>query len=204
MSQKKNIGSLIEDEVRRLQIPIVDFAKKINCQRNNVYNIFRRDTIDIIKLKEICRVLNRNFFQEIADNLDLVGNCEETENEKLKQKAVSQFFAVVPNLLSKMNKSCTIVFCQLTNPVYKDCVTPDFGLSPYFITFTIGDTFKERMGDKSLLPVAIVYGHNHCQVEVIRNVAYNSVCVNIKLDYKTEAEWYHTLMLAFDTYARFS
>lgn len=39
MAGKKTIGELIEYEVRKQQIPITKFAKMINCQRNNVYDV---------------------------------------------------------------------------------------------------------------------------------------------------------------------
>ena len=39
---KTTIGKLIESEVRKQQIPITEFAKLICCQRNNVYDIFKR------------------------------------------------------------------------------------------------------------------------------------------------------------------
>lgn len=40
MTNKRTIGELIENEVRKQQIPITGFAKMICCQRNNVYDIF--------------------------------------------------------------------------------------------------------------------------------------------------------------------
>ena len=49
----KTIGEIIEREVRKQQIPITQFADMICCQRNNVYDIFRRSKIDIILLKRI-------------------------------------------------------------------------------------------------------------------------------------------------------
>lgn len=36
MTNKRTIGELIENEVRKQQIPITEFAKMICCQRNNV------------------------------------------------------------------------------------------------------------------------------------------------------------------------
>ena len=42
-----------------------------------------------------------------------------------------------------------------------------------------------------------------CDVEVCTNMVYGSVCVNVKLDYKTQDEWRNVLQLAFETYNRF-
>ena len=169
-SEKLTIGKLIEKEVRKQQIPITEFARLICCQRNNVYDIFKRSKIDIVQLKQISKVLRQNFFKELADDLELI-------NEEEMSGADSG---------------------------YEDYATPDFGLPDYFITFTIGDTLQERIGNNLALPIGVVHDStNNCEVEVCTNVVYGSVCVNVKLDYKTQDEWRKVLLLAFETYDRF-
>lgn len=203
-SEKLTIGKLIEKEVRKQQIPITEFARLICCQRNNVYDIFKRSKIDIVQLKQISKVLRRNFFKELADDLELINEEEMSGADVKKQKAVSQFFEVVPNILRELGKPSTIIFCKLDEPGYEDCATPDFGLPDYFITFTIGDTLQERIGKNLALPIGVVHDStNNCEVEVCTNVVYGSVCVNVKLDYKTQDEWRKVLLLAFETYDRF-
>lgn len=203
MTDKRTIGKLIENEVRKQQIPITEFAKMICCQRNNVYDIFKRSKMDIAQLKQISKVLNRNFFKELSEDVELINDSEESEEEAIKQKAVSQFFNVVPDILRKLGKPSTIVFSKLDEPGYEDCPTPDFGLPDYFITFTIGETLKERIGDCPVLPVASVFNDEGCMVEICTNTIYGSVCINVKLDYKTYDNWYKTIDFAFDTYKRF-
>ena len=78
----KTIGEIIEREVRKQQIPITQFADMICCQRNNVYDIFRRSKIDILLLKRISEVLKRNFFKDLAEDLDLINESEEKAQEK--------------------------------------------------------------------------------------------------------------------------
>lgn len=200
MKTDLNIGELIENEVRKQQIPIIEFAKMIHCQRSNVYNIFHRNKIDIIQLKQISKVLNRNFFKDLAENLELITISDETENEKMQHSAVSQFFNVVPDLLIKLGKEPTIVFSRFNESKYKQ--TPDFGLSNDFITFTIGETLKERIGICPSLQIAPVY-YNNYMVEVCQNITTGLFCVNIKLDYKSPEEWLQYLKFAFETYSRF-
>ena len=150
-SEKLTIGKLIEKEVRKQQIPITEFARLICCQRNNVYDIFKRSKIDIV--------------------LELINEEEMSGADVKKQKAVSQFFEVVPNILRELGKSSTIIFCKLDEPGYEDCATPDFGLPDYFITFTIGDTLQERIGNNLALPIGVVHDStNNCEVEVCTNV----------------------------------
>lgn len=197
-SEKLTIGKLIEKEVRKQQIPITEFARLICCQRNNVYDIFKRSKIDIVQLKQISKVLRQNFFKELADDLELINEEEMSGADVKKQKAVSQFFEVVPNILRELGKPSTIIFCKLDDSGYEDCATPDFGLPDYFITFTIGDTLQERIGNNLALPIGVVHDStNNCEVEVCTNVVYGSVCVNVKLDYKTTRRMEKSFAVSF-------
>lgn len=56
------IGREIEKVVREKRMPVKELAKKISTNRNNVYNIFKRDTIDTGLLEKIGKVLDYNFF----------------------------------------------------------------------------------------------------------------------------------------------
>lgn len=58
-----HIGKIIEQKLREKRYPITDFAKKINTDRSNVYNIFRRNTIDTGLLQKISEILEHDFFQ---------------------------------------------------------------------------------------------------------------------------------------------
>ena len=181
MTDNKTIGELIELEVRRQGISITGFAEMICCQRNNVYDIFKRDNIDIKLLKNISTLLKRNFFRELAEAPELITDKEETAEEEKNRKAVSQFFEVVPDVLHKLGKSPAIVFCKMSEDEQANRKLPDFGLPGYFITFTIGETLKERVGENPVLPITPVSNNSDNKVEVCQNVVYDSVCVNITL-----------------------
>lgn len=202
MANKRTIGELIENEVRKQQIPITEFAKMICCQRNNVYDIFKRSKMDIAQLKQISKVLNRNFFKELSEDVELINDSDVSEEEVMKQKAVSQFLNVVPDVLRKLGKASTIVFSRLDEPGYEDCPTPDFGLPDYYISFTIGETLKERFGYNALLPINPVFNADGCMVEICTNMIYGSIFLNIKLDYRTSDEWYKILAFAFEIYSK--
>ncbi len=57
-----HIGQLIEDELHRQERSVVWFARKLYCDRTNVYSIFKRQSIDTDLLMRICHILNRDFF----------------------------------------------------------------------------------------------------------------------------------------------
>lgn len=193
---KKTIGKLIEMEVRK-QMSITEFAEKICCQRNNVYDIFNRSKIDTILLKRISEVLNHNFFQDLANDLSLI----DEEDEMARDKAIAQFYKVVPNILREMGKDDTIISGSL--PDEPDCPVPDFLLPNYIISFTIGDTFDERFGKNSYLLVEMMRNAKGAEVELLTNLVHRNRSLNIKLDYKTEEEWRETLAFAFEVHAHY-
>lgn len=45
-------------------------AERLNCDRRNIYDIFRRPTIDTQLLTQISIALNHNFFKDIASEID--------------------------------------------------------------------------------------------------------------------------------------
>ena len=200
-TKSKTIGDLINEEVRRQGMPVTKFAKEINCQRNNVYDIFNRSNMDIDLLKRISKVLGVNFFHIIADDLDLV--CEEADNvNPQEQKAVSQFLDVVPKLLEKMGKNAAIF---MGNPcpsdIDSDCL-PDFCLPDYSISFTFGKTLEERMGANRFLSFEVVRKNAGCEVETCFNKYTSLPTVNIQLTYKTEEQWAETLEFAFEVMSK--
>ena len=200
-TKSKTIGDLINEEVRRQGMPVTKFAKEINCQRNNVYDIFNRSNMDIDLLKRISKVLGVNFFQKIADDLDLV--CEEADNvNPQEQKAVSQFLDVVPKLLEKMGKNAAIF---MGNPcpsdIDSDCL-PDFCLPDYSISFTFGKTLEERMGANRFLSFEVVRKNAGCEVETCFNKCTSLQTVNIQLTYKTEEQWAEILEFAFEVMSK--
>lgn len=200
-TKSKTIGDLINEEVRRKGMPVTKFVKEINCQRNNVYDIFNRSNMDIDLLKRISKVLGVNFFQKIADDLDLV--CEEADNvNPQEQKAVSQFLDVVPKLLEKMGKNAAIFMgnpCPLD--IDSDCL-PDFSLPDYSISFTFGKTLEERMRANSYLSFEVVRKNAGCEVETCFNKCTSLQTVNIQLTYKTEEQWAEILEFAFEVVSK--
>lgn len=200
-TKSKTIGDLINEEVRRQGMPVTKFAKEINCQRNNVYDIFNRSNMDIDLLKRISKVLDVNFFQTIANDLDLV--CEEADNvNQQEQKAVSQFLDVVPKLLEKMGKNAAIFMgnpCPLD--IDSDCL-PDFSLPDYSISFTFGKTLEERMRANSYLSFEVVRKNAGCEVETCFNKCTSLQTVNIQLTYKTEEQWAEILEFAFEVVSK--
>ena len=57
-----HIGTLIKAELDRQERTVSWFARKLNCDRSNIYKIFKRSTIDTDLLLRISTVLACDFF----------------------------------------------------------------------------------------------------------------------------------------------
>lgn len=65
-----HIGKLIEAELHRQERSVSWFARKLFCERTNVYSIFKRESIDTALLFRISLVLHINFFSYYTNELD--------------------------------------------------------------------------------------------------------------------------------------
>lgn len=77
-----HIGSIVERELRKQGCSATWFAAKLRCNRQNVYNIFQRPSIDSDLLMHISLILHHNFFEELSDNYK---RRHEEERKKLMQ-----------------------------------------------------------------------------------------------------------------------
>lgn len=67
-----HIGKLIEAELRRQERSVSWFARNLYCERTNVYDIFKRRSVDTELLMRISRLLNRNFFLVYVRDFDRI------------------------------------------------------------------------------------------------------------------------------------
>lgn len=191
---------MINDEVRKQQISIVDFAKMINCTRANVYHIFERNNIDIELLKRISTVLNHNYFEDLANNMDLARPVELSAEEIKRLQTIDMFLEAVPNAFEKLGIDATIVF-GTKKGIEKDIPLPDFILSNYNITFTVGQTYQKKCngfwGNQVLFTDIVSNGLTEmvCYYNQIDGIQY----LDIAIDYMSEEEWFETIKFALDS-----
>lgn len=76
-----HVGSLIKGELKRQERTITWFAHKLYCDRSNVYDIFRRKSIDTDLLLRISHVLNHDFFQYYCRLYKEVPACGNLDKE---------------------------------------------------------------------------------------------------------------------------
>lgn len=64
---EKKIGQIIKEVVDSRNVTVVAFSKAIGVTRNNVYDIYDRQSIDTELLKKIGQYLSYDFFQHYID-----------------------------------------------------------------------------------------------------------------------------------------
>lgn len=65
-----DIGRLIKEELMRQERTPAWLARKINCERTNIYYIFSLRSINTDLLRQISVALGKDFFKEYSADLD--------------------------------------------------------------------------------------------------------------------------------------
>lgn len=63
-----HIGKIIEKEMHRQERTPAWLARKINCQRTNIYYIFSQPSIHTDVLARISKALDHDFFRDLSDD----------------------------------------------------------------------------------------------------------------------------------------
>ena len=64
-----HIGQLIKEELERQERTVSWFARKLYCDRSNIYKLFKRSTIDTELLLRISVILNHDFFGDYMERI---------------------------------------------------------------------------------------------------------------------------------------
>ena len=64
-----SIGQIIKEELDTQGLSAGWLAKELGCNRSSIYRCLSRNSIDTALLAEISRVLGRDFFKDLSDNL---------------------------------------------------------------------------------------------------------------------------------------
>jgi hypothetical protein len=64
--EKIHIGKLIQDFVRQNHINSAELARRIGKTRQNVYDLYKRDDIEVKLFLAISKALNHDFYSDIC------------------------------------------------------------------------------------------------------------------------------------------
>ena len=62
---KVHAGEKVKKYFEASGMSVSEFARRLNCHRQNVYDIFRRQNIDLSLLQRISKVLEHDFVTEL-------------------------------------------------------------------------------------------------------------------------------------------
>ncbi len=62
----KPIGNLIKEELEKQERTVSWFARKLACDRSNVYRLFQKESIDTRLLTRISIILQHDFFADLS------------------------------------------------------------------------------------------------------------------------------------------
>ena len=65
--QSLHIGHLVKAVFDESGLTVAEFAKRIHCDRTNVYKIFARRSLDTMLLVKISQALQHNFFVDVMN-----------------------------------------------------------------------------------------------------------------------------------------
>ena len=98
-----HIGQLIKTVFERSGMTVSDFARQLNCERTNVYTIFKRRTIDVELLVNISKVLEYNFFEDVLKETNL--NTKTTHDINIKlQDCSEEKMMILKEFLEKIDR----------------------------------------------------------------------------------------------------
>ena len=66
-----NVGQLIKEELESQERTVTWLARKLNCTRATVYRIFEKNSLDTALLSTISKILNRDFFKELSEDVKI-------------------------------------------------------------------------------------------------------------------------------------
>ena len=70
LREMAHIGNEIREVLKQQGRTVTWFAEQLNCNRTNIYNIFKKEDLDTQLLKRICLILDYNFFQEVCTEIN--------------------------------------------------------------------------------------------------------------------------------------
>ncbi|MBE6196501.1 MAG: XRE family transcriptional regulator [Rikenellaceae bacterium] len=64
--KRTHLGELIKAELEAQERSVSWLARKLSCDRSNIYRIFQKESLDTQLLERISKVLNRDFFADLS------------------------------------------------------------------------------------------------------------------------------------------
>ncbi len=83
-TKKIHIGEEIKKVAKKRFSKDIDFAEKMGKTRQTIYDWYKRETIDVNTLLDICQKLSYNFFELYEQQLPFVKKMQNLKEEPVK------------------------------------------------------------------------------------------------------------------------
>lgn len=100
-----HIGEIIKAKVAERKMSVKELSQSINCDRTNIYKIYKRKSIDIEQLLLISKALNYNFIEEIY-----FASNKEKEDGLFSDSYTIEVTQDVVRVVKKADKESVVVF----------------------------------------------------------------------------------------------
>jgi predicted transcriptional regulator len=67
------VGFLIQSELRNQGRSVTWLAKQLNCDRTNIYKIFKRQTVDTALIERLSKIMKEDLFVLISESMQKEG-----------------------------------------------------------------------------------------------------------------------------------
>ncbi len=112
---KIHIGEKIKERSKELRIGPTELAKIVSTSKQNIYGIFKRESIDTSLLQKFCKALNYDFFTfyinpKLSPTTDVISkkskqySIPETDNQLMDLKEKYELLKKVNTLLEEKKK----------------------------------------------------------------------------------------------------
>ena len=103
-----HIGEIIKKRVDELGITKAEFARRINTTSQNIYGIFKRESIDTALLIKISQTLDNNFFQYFTSSVVKISDNKNLLNYDISRLDLSQKLSEIKDKLQVAKKEIVL------------------------------------------------------------------------------------------------
>jgi transcriptional regulator with XRE-family HTH domain len=112
MNKDKHLGTYIKNRVKEKGITVSEFARRIHCTRRNIYQIYKKNSLDTDLIKRISLALEIDLLSTFNKSsfLKLKNDVQPETIEKYYEKSINRLNSIENKLISDKKLSNETVF----------------------------------------------------------------------------------------------
>ena len=112
MNKDKHLGTFIKNKVKEKGITVAEFARRIHCTRRNIYQIYKKNSLDTDLIKRISLALEIDLLSTFnkLSFLKLKNDVQPETIEKYYEKSINRLNSIENKLISDKKLSNETVF----------------------------------------------------------------------------------------------